>query len=65
MNTEQQKLLTAPFVNKDNWQVNESKLKEVFYRLKYPDVDFEENEIDKLINEFHYKTGRENNSPNM
>jgi hypothetical protein len=55
MNTQQINLSTAPFVIKDNWQVNESKLKEVFYRLKYPDVEYEESEVDKMIDEFHYK----------
>jgi hypothetical protein len=63
MNTQQQKPFNAPIVIKDNWQVNETKLKEVFYRLKYPDVDYEENEIDKMIDEFHYKAVRTINSP--
>jgi hypothetical protein len=58
MNKQQINLFTAPFVIKENWQVNESKLKDVFYHLKYPDVDFEESEVDKMVDEFHYKIGR-------
>jgi hypothetical protein len=58
MNTQQQTLFTAPFINNENWQVEESKLKEIFYHLKYPDLDFEENEVDKMINEFHYQIGK-------
>lgn len=60
MNTQQINLFTAPFVIKDNWQVNEDKLKDVFYHLKYPDVDSEESEVDKMINEFHHKIGSSN-----
>jgi hypothetical protein len=62
MFTLQTKLFNASSINKENWQVDKNKLKKIFYHLKYSDLDFEESEIDKMINEFHHEIGRAINS---
>jgi hypothetical protein len=52
-----ERLLSAATINKLNWQEKKNKLKQKFPHLSEPDLNFEEGNIDDMIDKLHSKIG--------